>query len=322
MKKAYIRAVLGSCALVVIGIFGWFIGSRPEASKDSERLLVVATFFPLADWARTVGFDEVLVMQVVPDGVEPHDYEPSPRDVEQFLSADVILINGGGVDAWAEDLIPDAEAAGAIVVRMSDIVPFIVVNEDEHEEEGEEDEHGNEGNLDPHAWLDSARAQEMVRAIAEAFMLKDKANIATYATNADNFRAQLKELERTFSETLASCEKNTILVAHDAFQYWELRYGINIESITGISPEAEPSIQDLARITQEAKDLGITTIFFESPTSTAVATTLANEIGASVDILYPLEGRTNEQIVSRATYTDIMEQNLSALSRALSCTTP
>lgn len=308
MKKTYIRAALGICALVFIGAFGWYVGSQEERSKDSERLFVVATFFPLADWARTIGFDEVSVAQIVPDGVEPHEYDPSPRDVEQLLSADVILINGGGVDAWAEDLIPDAEAAGAFVVRMSDVVPFL--------------ETGEGGGVDPHAWLDIARVQEMVRAIAEAFILKDESHLVTYATNADKFRTELSELDTAFSETLASCEKNTILVAHDAFHYWELRYNVDIESITGISPELEPSVQDLARLIKEAKELDITTVFFESPASTAVATTIAEEIGASVDVLYPLEGRTEEQIAAGGTYTEIMKENLLALSRALSCTAP
>lgn len=319
MQKKDIRWGVGICALLLLGVAGWFLGSRSDTPEDSGKLVVVATFFPLADWARSVGSDEVSVMQVVPDGVEPHDYEPSPRDVEAMLSADVVLINGAGVDTWAEDVIPDAEAAGVTVVRMSDVVPFVEIGEEEHEED--EEDHGHEGSLDPHAWLDIGRAQEMVRAIAETFIVKDEAHLATYATNADSLRRALAELDTRFSHTLASCEKDTILVAHDAFTYWELRYGIEIASVSGISPEAEPSVQELARLTEEAKEKGITTVFFESPASTAVATTIANEIGASVDVLYPLEGRTQEQITAAATYTDIMEQNLSALSRALTCTT-
>lgn len=307
MEKKSIRGLLIVSVLALFGVMGWLVGLRSDSSQDAERLFVVATMFPIADWARTVGFDEVSVNQIVPNGVEPHDYEPSPRDVEQLLLADVILINGAGIDAWAEDLIPEAEAAGAIVVRMSDVVPFVSANE---------------GGLDPHAWLDLGRTPEMVRAIAEAFIRKDQAHGATYAENAENLRAQLVELDAKFSETLATCEKNTILVAHDAFEYWELRYHIVVESIGGISSDAEPSVQDLARLTEEAKVQGVTTVFFESPTSTALATTLAEEIGASVDILYPLEERTEEQIAQASTYTNIMEQNLAALSRALTCTTP
>lgn len=311
MKKKIMQWGISISLAILLGVLGWLAGSSQNAQKDSDNLLVVATFFPLADWARSVGSEEVSVVQIVPDGVEPHEYEPSPRDVETMLSADVLLVNGAGVDVWAENLIKDAEGAGVTVVRMSDVVPFIEISEE-----------GHEGDFDPHAWLDIARAQEMIRAIAEAFMVEDEENIATYATHADDLRKKLGELDEKFSRTLASCESDTVLVAHDAFHYWELRYGVEMVPISGISPEADPSVQDLARLSDLARELGITTIFFESPASSAIATTIAEEVGASVDVLYPLEGRTQEQISSAATYTDIMEQNLSALSKALACTAP
>lgn len=311
MKKKIMQWGIGISLAILLGVLGWLAGSSQNAQKDSDNLLVVATFFPLADWARSVGSEEVSVVQIVPDGVEPHEYEPSPRDVETMLSADVLLVNGAGVDVWAENLIKDAEGAGVTVVRMSDVVPFVEISEE-----------GHEGDFDPHAWLDIARAQEMIRAIAEAFMVEDEENIATYATHADDLRKKLGELDEKFSRTLASCEGDTVLVAHDAFHYWELRYGVEMVPISGISPEADPSVQDLARLSDLARELGITTIFFESPASSAIATTIAEEVGASVDVLYPLEGRTQEQVSSAATYTDIMEQNLSALSKALACTAP
>jgi zinc transport system substrate-binding protein len=261
----------------------------------------------------------VNVIQITPDGVEVHEYEPSPQDVATLLSADVLLVNGGGVDAWAEDLIPDAEAAGVTVVRMSDVVPFLERAAEEEDHGEKEDAHGHEEGVDPHAWLDLARAQEMARAIGEALIMRDSEHADKYTSNTNAFRAHLAELDQSFQTTLATCQSRTIFAAHDAFSYWGLRYNINVHAASGISPEAEPSVQDLANMIREAKELQVTTIFFESPASTALATTIANEIGAAVDVLNPLEGRTPEQIASGATYLTLMQENLNALAKALTC---
>lgn len=299
----------GVVAMMLLLWGGWLIGNYTRPLQEERGIVVAATFFPLADFARSIGSHEVTVHQVVPDGVEPHEYEPSPNDVASMLSADVVLINGGGVDAWAERLIPDIQANGGLVVRMNDVVPFIASTRD-----------SQSGALDPHAWLDPARAQEMVRAIAEAYIAKDEAHGATYAMNADILRTELQNLDSTFAETLTSCASRTILVTHDAFQYWALRYNLTIEAVTGVSPDVEPSVRGLAELTERAKELKATTIFFESPASIALATTIATEVGASVDVLSPLEGRTLDEIANAETYTTIMEKNLQAIAKALTCT--
>lgn len=310
--KFWIKGLVVLGAGIILGGVGWYAGTK--SATPTASIQVAATFFPLADLAREVGGDEVMVTQIVPDGVEPHDYEPSADDVAQILSADIVVMNGGGVDAWAEKLTSDIEQAGGIVVRMSDVVPFIAGS-------GEADEEGElPSAFDPHAWLDAARMQELAKAVAEALITKDEAHAARYATRADSERTALAELDARYKKTLQSCKTNTILVTHNAFRYWGLRYNLEVEGVSGITPEAEPSVQDLANLVEKAKDLGVTTVFFESPASTALAQTLAQEIGASVDVLSPLEGRTPEEIAEGATYFTIMEHNLAALSRALACT--
>lgn len=329
MQKQYTRLLAMFVGIVIL--FGAFWLLRPEQSEQkSSGMQVVATFFPLADFARTIGGTEVDVRQVTPDGVEAHEYEPSPQDVAAFLSADVVLINGGGVDLWAEELISDAEAQGVTVLRMSDAVSFLERTEgstedhvdDEHEGEehdAHEDTHVHEGSIDPHAWLDPARAQEMVRAIGEVFAQKDPENAEMYSEKSKKLQADIAALDQDFIATLASCKSQVIFVAHDAFSYWELRYNVEVHAVSGIAPESEPSVQKLAGLIKEAKELGATTVFFESPASTALANTIASEIGATVDVLSPLEGRTPEQVAAGATYLTIMRENLLALSLALSC---
>ncbi len=303
MQKQMRNTLLLSFAAILCVLGIGYIASHASTDRDTQKIQVVAAFFPLADFARSVGREYVQVTQIVPDGVEPHEYEPSPQDVAVLMSADILVVNGGGVDAWAEKLIPDAEAVGVAVVRMSDVVPFIE----------------RDGVIDPHAWLDMARAQEMVRVIAEALMIKDEAHATFYASTFQKVQQDLTTLDASFADTLSSCASRTIFVAHDAFSYWAFRYNVDVHAVSGVSPESEPSVQDLAQLIHDAKELGVTTILFESAASTALATTIAEEIGASVDVLSPLEGRTSAEIAAGDTYLTLMQKNLSALSRALSC---
>lgn len=296
MQKQYVRPLVMFMGMIILFGGFWLMRLKQDEQK-SNGIQVVATFFPLADFARTIGGTGVSVYQITPDGVEAHEYEPSPQDVAAFLSADVVLMNGGGVDAWAEALIPDAEAQGVTVLRMSDVISFI----------------------DPHVWLDPVRAQEMVRAIGATFAQEDPENAEIYSGNSKKFETDIAVLDQDFITTLASCESRVIFVAHDAFSYWELRYNVEVHAVSGIAPESEPSVQKLASLIKEAKERGATTIFFESPASTALAQTIAGEIGATVDVLSPLEGRTPEQVAAGATYLTLMRENLHALSKALSC---
>lgn len=325
MQKQYMRPLVMFIGMAIF--FGGLWLTRLDKSEETpEGMRVVATFFPLADFAGSIGGAGIDVHQITPDGVEAHEYEPSPQDVAAFLSADVALINGGGVDVWAEALIPEAEAQGVTVLRMSDVVSFIGKTEefaddhadDNYEEEGD-DNHAYEGSIDPHAWLDPIRAQEMARAIGDAFAQEDPENAEMYIENSQKLEANIAVLDRDFIATLASCESRAIFVAHDAFSYWALRYNVEVHAVSGVAPESEPSVQKLASLIREAKELQVTTIFFESPASTALAETIASEIGATVDVLSPLEGRTPEQVAAGATYLTLMRENLHALSKALSC---
>lgn len=313
MEKQVKKWIGFACLIIFLGCTGWYAGSRTR-EETPEGLQVAATFFPLADFASTIGGDAVSVTQIVPDGAEPHEYEPSPRDIQNVLDADVVLVNGGGVDAWIDDILPDAQARGAQVVRMSDVVPFI-----DRAAESAEVSNGALTMIDPHAWLDLGRVQDMVRAMSDAFEQKDPAHAEEYATRTSALQAQLATLDDAYKTTFATCTSRDVLVTHDAFHYWDLRYRIAMHAITGLSESSEPSIQDIALLVENIKKWNVTTVFFESSTSSALATTLAEEVGATTDVLFTLESRTPEQIAAHATYTTLMEQNLSALSRALSC---
>ena len=305
--------------VVAIGLVLWLGWPTAESPIKQDRIFVVTTIYPLADFTQNVGGELVYVSNVIPAGAEPHDYEPSPREVAQVIEADVLIYLGGGLDTWAEDLAEETRGNGGQVLGIEDHVPFTKVEEGHQEEsEHEEDEHDHEG-TDPHIWLDPVEAQDIVAAIRDVLIEADPAHAAQYQSNADDYIQSLMELHDSYSISLTACELNDIIVSHDAFGYLARRYGFNTHAIAGLSPEAEPSVQDLAELAEEARELGVKTIFFETLVSPKLAETLAQEIGAMTAVLNPLEGLDEEELQAGDTYLTVMEKNREALSSAMLC---
>ncbi len=315
MKRYALPVAISLAILAAIWGLG-FLFSRTATSD--HRLHVVATFFPLASLSQEIGGDSLRVTQIIPDGVEVHDYDPSAQDIAELLSADVVVMNGGGVDDWAEEVILQERSENLpVIVRFDEIVPFLKISESEEDTHGEHnDEH--EGGLDPHAWLDPARMESLVREMGEAFIGQDIDNGSVYADGVLRAVQELRAFDVRMTEALEQCPHRSVFVTHDAFSYWGLRYGIDFHGISGLSPEAEPSLATLADLREEMVHTHATTVFFESPASEALAQTLASEVGISAQQLSPLEGRlAGEQ---DATYLELLEKNRQALLSGISCT--
>ena len=307
-------------------ILGQFNQGSGPVSGDQSKVSVVATFYPLADFARNVGGEYVDVVSVVPAGVEPHDYEPTPQDVLKAYEADIFLLNGAGFDAWAEKIRPELEKRGVKVLQMSELVTLLPGSHEEHEEEADheenmhEDEHEHEEGLyDPHFWLDPVLAEKQVEAIALAMSEKDAAHQAEYVKQSGVFLGKLAALDALYRSEMATCKLDTVVTSHNAFAYLAQRYGFATLSVSGLSPEAEASPRRLAEITTLVREKGIKHIFFETLVSPKVAETLAREVGAETLVFNPLEGLTAEEQLAGMDYLAIMKLNLESLKQARQC---
>lgn len=299
---------------IFAGIFFWQTTKEvpvvPQIGGNGKKISIVATFYPLQDFAESVGGDEVTVQSIVPAGTEPHDYEPTPQDIVSAYQADVFLLNGGGIDAWAEKIRPELERRGVAVVQMSEVVSLLLASV---EAEGETD------TLDPHFWLDPVWAQKEAEALRDALTLRDPERAEVYTRNMERFIALLADLDTAYREGLRQCEFHTIVTSHDAFAYLAKRYGFETIPISGISPESEVSPRALAEIAVAVRSLGLRHIFFETLSSPKVAETLAEEVGAQTLVFNPLEGLTEEDRQAGKNYLSVMYENLSNLQTALQC---
>lgn len=306
-----IISILG--ILVVGGLVYWGL-QRKQATPNSQAVQVVASFYPLAEFARHVGGNLVQVQTVVPAGSEPHDYEPTPQDVVGVHNASVFIYNGGGVDSWADKIAPELMQKGVRVINISDHVSHLA-NPSIEGKAAEEPE----GPFDPHFWLDPVLAQEQVKVISEALIAVDPEHAVTYTAQSEAYIAQLQSLDQEYQSGLASCVRRDIVTSHAAFGYLAKRYNLTPINISGISPEEEPAPRTLSEIAQIAKQKNIKYIFFETLVSPKLAQTIALEIGAKTIAFNPLEGITDEERQAGKDYLSLMRDNLQSLRIAMEC---
>jgi zinc transport system substrate-binding protein len=300
---------VGLALLVAVSLAACGGGS---AEDDPGDLVVVASFYPLAEAARRVGGPDVTVHNLTPPGVEPHDLELAPDDLELLLSADVVLYVGAGFQPAVEDAIADVEG------RAIDVLEGIQTLEPA-EDGGEEHEGEAEVTADPHVWLDPILYAEIVDRVADVFADVSPQRADVVRENAQAFEAELRSLDEEFTAGLEDCDGSALVVNHAAFGYLAAAYGLEQRPISGISPEAEVDPAHLAELRELVEREGITTIFTEELASPEIAETLAAEAGVRTDVLNPLEGLTEEQVDAGEDYLSVMRQNLLTLKDGLGC---
>lgn len=306
--------------IVILGLIVLVLGvvmttQRPETETNNGTLNVVASFYPLAEFARNVGGEDVEVTTLVPAGVEPHDFEPTPNDVKNILESNIVLYNGAGLDIWVSNIISE-NAFASEAMDMSTYVPLRgAIEEQEHEGEPAQEE----GAFDPHFWLDPVSAQTLVTVIAEKFSTIDPDNATVYQKRADTYIVELQKLHARYEGGLARCRLNDVIVSHNAFAYLGERYGFTIHSLSGFSPESEPSAKTLAELSDLAEELDVRYVLVETLVSPKTAESVAKEAGAETMVLNPLEGLTPDELAQGLDYLSIMEQNLATLKKAREC---
>lgn len=318
MKNNALGLIVGVALVLVLGyaIIDRLTGDGSFLGTD-HRMQVVASFYPLAHIAEQIGKDNVRVLNLTPAGSEPHDFDPSPRDVATLQRSSVFLYNGAGLESWVTKLIPDLEKKRVRIVEATnglDLLPGIA---DDHEE-GHDQEHEGHGH-DPHVWLDPILLQAQVNMIAQVFADADSSHADSYKKNAESYAQELQGLDVEFAKGLAQCKRRDIVTSHAAFAYLAKRYGLNMVPIAGLSPEEEPSPARLGEISKFVKSNGVTHIFFETLVSPKLAETIAKETGAQTIAFNPLEGLSDEEIAQGKTYITVQRENLQALRTALDC---
>lgn len=311
--------------------------AEASAVPAADKLDIKVSFYPMYEFTKNITGDLADVEVLIPAGIEPHDWEPTAKDMAEISDADVLVYNGAGMEGWAQQVVDGASGSKLITVEASKGLEIMAGAEEEEEEhaheEGaaageadhehahEESNHGGEGHdhggLDPHVWLDPAMAIREVRTIEAALSAASPENAAVFKANSEAYIAKLQQLDQDFKEGLKGTKRKDFITQHAAFGYLAQEYGLTQVPIAGLSPEQEPSAAQMAGIVKFAKANNVKTIFFETLVSSVVADTIAQEIGAKTAVLNPIEGLTDEDAKQNRDYLSIMRQNLEALATAL-----
>lgn len=310
-----LSALVCACTLSLSLLTG--CGTQPADTAASDgRLRVLTSFYPMYDFACKIGGDCIDVINMVPSGTEPHDWEPSTNDLKNLEKADVFIYNGADMEPWADDLLVSRSDTLRVVEASENVELRTTDGEHEHAHEHEDADH-HHGDFDPHVWLDPENAKIEMEAIRDALCAADPENSTVFQSNYEKYAAELDALDAEFREKLAPLPNRTIVVAHEAFGYLCDAYGLTQVGIEGLSPDSEPDPGRMAEVIDFVREHSISTIFFEELVSPKVAEAIASETGAQAKMLSPLEGLSDEQAAAGADYFSVMHDNLAALMEAL-----
>jgi zinc transport system substrate-binding protein len=277
-----------------------------EGEGEGEISAVAGSFFMLYDLARNVAGEQLNVEDLVPTGAHGDDWEPDPGIIERVGEADVYVYIEG-FRSWSDDVAESLpqDYPDTVVVDAAAGIEYT---------EGEEDREE-----DPHFWMDPLRAQEAVGNIREGFAEADPDHEEVYEENAGTFVDELDALHGEFEAVTEARERDLIIVAsHDSYQYWSERYGIEVYSPIGISPDAEPSAQELERVEELIEEYDIEHVLYDMYEPTDYADSIAEETGTETLPLSPIEATTEEQLEEGMGYLEHQREiNLETLERAL-----
>ncbi len=241
-------------------------GSAPETDKP----VAVATLTMVADMVQQVGGDRVEVRCIMKPGSDPHLYKPVPNDLRLVAGADIVFINGLGIEGWITDLIANAPGKRPVVAVTDGMTA-----------ERSETYHGEP---DPHGWFDVRNALVYVDNIEKGLAQMDPTGAEHYRARAESYRAELRELDVWVRAELAKVPagRRKLVTSHDAFHYFGKAYDFEVLAVQGVSTESQPNSEDVIKLVKEIKNAGVPAVFVETSVNPKMLEYVAEQAGARV----------------------------------------
>lgn len=280
-------------------------GNNDQAkAQDENKVKILVSFNAMKEFAQAVGQDKVEISTIIPDGTEPHDFEPKAQDLAGLTSAQLFVYSGLGMEAWADEAVKAANNPNLITVEASKGIEAISNTEPEEIEE--------HGQYDPHVWLSLKGAEVEVNNIKDALVQADPSNKDYYEKNSNDYISKLESLYNEYNEKFQSVDRKSFVTGHAAFAYLCKDFGLEQNSVEDVFAEGEPSAQQLTELVKYCRENKVTTVFAEEMASPEVSKTLADEVGAKVETIYTMESNEDDM-----TYLERIKDNLSKILDSL-----
>jgi zinc/manganese transport system substrate-binding protein len=336
-RRVYIGLVLTS--LILMAPFASVHAETP--AEDKGPLNVVASFSILGDWVQVLGAERVNVISLVKTDEDVHIYNATPKDMAALAKADVLVVNGLGLEGWMERLVHSSGFSGSIltasygvdVIKRSLDGGHSDGHHDEHDGHDErmhehahhEDSHHGHGHadhsslkgVDPHAWTSLKQARVYIENIASMLARERSAHKEEFEARAQDYLLKLDALDKEAMERLSAIPKSerNIVVPHNSFAYMARDYNLSIHSLSGLNTESEASAKNLARVVRSIREKQIKAIFSENVSNTRMIEQIANETDVKVYGRL-ISGALSKEVAP--SYLSMMRYNVDLVTKALS----
>lgn len=306
MKKRIITSMLAM--MITITFAGCSKDKVVKTSSDSNKVKVVTSFYGMKALVEEIGKDKIEIHNIVPEGTEPHDFEPKAKDMINIEEGNIFVINGAGMEGWSEKVLKSIKNTNLEVVEASKGIELIRTKEHEGEAK-EEHEHGE---YDPHTWLGIETAKIQGKNIMEALAKVDPNNKNYYEENYKSFEASMNDIINIYKPKFNELSSRKFVTGHATFGYLCRDLGLEQNSIEDVFAEGEPSPKKLEELVKYVKENKVKVIFTETLVSPEISQTLAREVKGKTEKIYTLHSNEDNK-----TFVEAMRYNVETIYNSL-----
>jgi len=278
MKKKIISGVLA----ILTGVMLIGCGTKTETATKNimdDKLNIIVSIYPLKEFTEKIAGDKATVTCLVPDNMEPHDYEPKTKDFETLSKSKIFIYNGLGMETWVDQVNEVIKEKGVTILDSS---AGVEVRKEENA-------------VDPHIWLSVKNAEIQSENIKNTLVKLDEKNKDYYEENYKKFKEELENVYDEYKPKFDTLNKKNFVTGHAAFGYLCRDFGLTQKSVENLFSEGEPTPKQLEDLVKFCKENNIKTVFSESLASPKVSQTLAKEVGAQVVPILTLESKEDDK---------------------------
>jgi zinc transport system substrate-binding protein len=310
MRKTTYTAIAAIIIMAVVGIVaGLYLTNNPTSTTGSG-LKVLATFYPLYDFAQNIGGNKVNASVLVPETVDVHDFDPTPSDIQNIATADVLIYNGADLEkTWLSSAVSASGNTKLVLVDTSQNITLLPV--------APQFQSGNR-TVDPHIWLDPLLAKQQVNNILQGLIKADPSDSQYFTQNAQIYEARLDTLDSQIVAITTSANVKTryFVTFHEAFAYFGQQYNLTQISISGPFQE-EPTPTDIQNVINAIHQYHLLYVGYESLENPAIPQSIASQTNATLIHMDPIEGLTVQEKAAGKDYISLMQETVSNIELAL-----
>ncbi|HJW65424.1 MAG TPA: zinc ABC transporter substrate-binding protein [Candidatus Bathyarchaeia archaeon] len=306
-KKNQTMLAATMIVIVLLGIVAGFSLLNSQPPSSDATLNVLATFYPLYDFAKNVGRDKVSVSILVPETVDVHDFDPTPSSIASVARADVLIYNGAGLEPWVSSVVKAADNPNISLVDSSAGIQLLQVPSQFQ---------SNNQTSDPHIWLNPVLVKKQVNNILNGLIEADPADSQYFTQNAQAYQQKLDDLNAQILAAMSNVKTRYFVTFHESFAYFAKEYDLTQIPIAGPFQE-EPTANDIQNVINAIKQHHLLYVGYESLENPAVPESISSQTNATLILMNPIEGLTAEDKAAGKDYLILMQENLSNIVLAL-----